>query len=135
MDKQVWNSCRSPNAFTGYESRAEGFLIAHKLYRSRFDDFLHCNSTAPFAAGDPINQAPNSYLLVRCQLYHSTLGDPHDLPAVDAGRRRHSRLDHIAICLIKKHVVPNGTTGLPNHLTVASRSELSAYQKSNDSPL
>jgi len=117
VDKQVWNSCRSPDAFICYESRAEGFLIAHQFHRSRFDDFLHRNTAALLATGGPINPAPNAYLLVRCQLYHSTLRDSRDRTALGACRPRDSGLDHIAICFIKKHVVPNAETGLPTNLT------------------
>ena len=117
MDKQVWNSCRSADAFADYESRAEGFLITYQFHWPGFDDFLHSNTAAVLAAGDPINPAPNAYLLVRCWLYHPTLRDSHDRTAVGACRPRDSRLDHIAICFIKKHVVRSTETRLPTNLT------------------
>jgi hypothetical protein len=121
VDKQVWNSCRSPDAFAGYESRAEGILIGHQFHRSRFDDFLHRNTAAVLATGDAINPAPNANHPVRCQLYHSTLRDSHDRTALGACRPRDSWLDHIAICFIKKHVVPNAETGRPTNLTITRR--------------
>jgi hypothetical protein len=117
VDKQAWISRHSPDAFTAYESRAEGFLITHQFHRSRFDDSLNRNTAAVPATGGPINTAPNAYLLVRCWLYHPTLRDSHDRTAVGACRPRDSRLDHIAICFIKKHVVPSTETRLPTNLT------------------
>ena len=41
VDKQVWNGCRSPDALTGFESRAAGFPVGNQFHRHRFDDFLH----------------------------------------------------------------------------------------------
>ena len=120
MDKQVWNSCRSPDAFTGYESRAEGFLITRQFHRSRFDDSLLRNSAAVLATGSPIIPAPNGYLPVRCWLYHSTLRDSHDRTALGACRPRDGEPDHISVCFVKKHVVPNAETGLPTNLTIES---------------
>jgi hypothetical protein len=60
---------------------------------------------------------------VRCWLYRSTLRDSHDRTALGACRPRDSGLDHIAICFIKKHVVPNVETGLPTNLNKAELAE------------
>ena len=121
MDKQVWNNCRSPDAFIYFESRAEGFFVTHQFHWSRFDDFLHRNTAAVLATGGPINPAPNAYFLVRCQLYLFTLRDSHDRTALGTRRPRDSGLDHIAICFSKKHVVPNVETRLPTNLTTMRR--------------
>ena len=121
MDKPVWNSCHSRDAFTGDESRAEGLLITHELHRSRFDDFLHRHTAAVLAAGSPTIPAANAYLPVRCRLYHSALRDSHDRTALGAWRPRDSGRDRMAICFIKKHVVPNAETGFPTNLTITRR--------------
>jgi hypothetical protein len=97
LDYQVWNSRRYPDAFICSQSGAQSFLVTHQFHWSGFDDFLHHNTGAVLVTRCPINPAPNAY-------------GPRD-----------SRIDHIAICFIKKHVVPNAETGLLTDLTITSR--------------
>ena len=123
LDKQIWNCCRSPAAFICHKSRTAGFLITRQFHRTGFDDLLHRNSAAVYAAGDPFIPIPNGSLPVRCWLYRSARHDSRSRAALGACPRV-GGLDYIAFCFVKEHVVRASKTGLPTNLTLVSDYEL-----------
>ena len=119
MDRQIWSCCRSRDAFTCHESRAEGFPTTRQFHRSRSDDLLYRDTAAALVAGDAF--IPNGDLPVRCYLHHSARRDSHNRASLGAWQPRDNGVDHITFCFVKEYVVPEAKTGLPTNLTLAGR--------------